>query len=482
MNRARLTLLGSQHDALVTHLQSHPDGHERAAAVLFRRICTSVKGLQDSDRLIAVDIIPFPESWIVTSSDSHVQFRMEPLRELFRRCEEEKLVFGFVHNHPTGLPHFSAIDDKNECTLHAAIRNRNGTTVSFVAMLWARDQWHARTRDVATPHAASSVRHTLVLGDQIEVYGCSPSTATHGEVQARQAAAFGEPFVDVLQSLRIAVVGNGGTGSPFATLAARAGVGELVLVDGDLLEISNLNRVRGLSRSDVGAAKANALKTFIDGIGVAVDVAAIPSNIDEDAVAVDALASCDVIVGCTDDFVGREVLNTALYVYAQALVDIGLGGKIDRTSRAQPYLRYHFGRISTVLPETGQCLFCQGVIKEVWIRTQLARRVNPDLSAEEVKERYLEDGATDAPGVGPFTGAAADFALATVFDLIKPFRNFPAEIRRDMFFVDFVGMGIHSHETEGSRDCPYCVQHRYLVAEEQSRLNRPYLGRRDEST
>ena len=63
---------------------------------------------------------------------------------------------------------------------------------------------------------------------------------------------------------------------------------------------------------------------------------------------------------------------------------------MSRGRDCEPFLRYHYGRISTVLPEAGQCLLCQGAIKDVWIQAQLARRENPDITAAELKERYLE--------------------------------------------------------------------------------------------
>jgi hypothetical protein len=480
MTGARITLLGSQHDAVTTYLESHPENHERAAVVLFRRLHVHVPGLPDSDRYIAHDVIQFEDAWVTGSSPEIVAFELAPLRELFQRCEEEGLVFGFIHNHPAGPAQFSDMDEENERTLIKALRNRNGHDITFVAMLWADGQWLARTRKGGCPEIAVPVRHTLVLGERITLYGYKESSDEHTEVQARQAAAFGKPFVDMLQSLRIGVAGNGGTGSPFATLGARGGIGELVLLDKDPLAASNLNRVRGLMKADVGFVKSDTLKNFIEGIGLSVKVASIAPDVDTNPVAVDALASCDVIVGCTDDFAGRELMNAALYAYAQPLIDIGLGGKVDDGLDGHPYLRYHYGRISTILPEHGQCLFCQGVIKDIWIQAQLARRENPDITAEELKDRYLEDGGTDAPGVGPFTSASADFAVATLFDLIKPFRRFPPEVRRDMFFVDFVKMEIHSHETVGNPDCSYCRAHEFLLLKESCRLNRPFLGKRDD--
>ena len=49
--------------------------------------------------------------------------------------------------------------------------------------------------------------------------------------------------------------------------------------------------------------------------------------------AIDALSSCDVVFGCTDDQIGREVLNTAVYVYAQPYIDVGLGGLVSNDAQ-----------------------------------------------------------------------------------------------------------------------------------------------------
>jgi molybdopterin-synthase adenylyltransferase len=100
------------------------------------------------------------------------------------------------------------------------------------------------------------------------------------------------------------------------------------------------------------------------------------------------------------------------------------------------------------------------------------------MTSEEKQERYLTAGDTSAPGVGPFTGVAADFAVATLFDLVKPFRRFPGELRRDMFCVDFVTMHLSSVEQTPNSECPYCGTRSMVSAPESYRLNRPALGKR----
>jgi molybdopterin-synthase adenylyltransferase len=477
MTQSRITMLGSQEKRLIDFLDAHPLGHERGAIVLFRRLCWSASEIDHSDRYLVVDVIPFENHWVTSSSPSHVAFELKHFRELFRRCNEEALVFGFAHNHPGGPTAFSDVDDANEETLLAAIKNRNGSQIHFVALLWSQGAWKARVRSGESPQSYEPARHVMVVDQPLRIHLNDPGT-DNDELLARQAAAFGEAFVAQLRSLRVAVVGAGGTGSPVVTLLSRSGVGEIVIIDGDNLERSNLNRVRGARTSDVGKNKAKILREFVDSLELSVRVEAIDSYIDVNPVAIDALASCDVIFGCTDDQIGREVLNAALYAYAQVYIDVGLGGKVSQDSVGHPYLRYHFGRVSTILPETGECLFCQGVLKDTWIRHQYAMRENPDLSAEDARERYLEHGGEQAPGVGPFTSAVADYGAATLFDLVKPFRKFPAELRRDLFKIDFVRMELRSSEEKNDHDCVYCRQRAFLLMTEEYRLNRPSLGKR----
>jgi hypothetical protein len=194
---------------------------------------------------------------------------------------------------------------------------------------------------------------------------------------------------------------------------------------------------------------------------------------------VDALASSDVIFGCTDDQIGREVLNTTTYAYAQPYIDVGLGGQLAEDASGRPYLRYHHGRVSTILPEAGECLFCQGVLTEQGIRRDYALRENPNMDDAEARERYLEGGLEQAPGVGPFTSNVADFGVATIYDLIAPFRKFPGELRWDAFSIDFVRMTLQSSRERNDPDCPYCGSRQFLVVQEKRRLNRPSLGARD---
>ena len=446
MTTHRITLRGSHDRELQEWLSGHPEGHERGAIVLFRRLARIVHGQPASDRFLAVEIINMTGDWVLDSSATHLRINMRKLPEIYCRCEAADLVLGFVHNHPMNEhPNFSALDDTNEQNILKGLSGCKGERSFLVAMVLKNGMWHARIRKGIKPDEILPVRHIGVVGDKIRLHGIDVPLES-AEILKRQEAAFGKPFNAMLRSLRVAVVGVGGTGSPVATLLARAGVGELILIDGDVLDKTNMNRVRGYRIKDAGKSKAKTLAKFIKGLGLDVRVSAIDENLGESGEAVDALSSADIVFGCTDDSLGRDLMNQAMYYYAQAYIDVGLTGFVDLDKEGYPYLRDHQGRISCILPECGACLRCQRVVTDQKLRYEQAIKDNPELvkldPATLKRDYYLVGGGEQAPGVGPFTSATADIGIATFMDLLRPYRDISTELRHDNIWIDFVHMNI----------------------------------------
>jgi len=174
-------------------------------------------------------------------------------------------------------------------------------------------------------------------------------------------------------------------------------------------------------------------------------------------------------------------MNQAMYYHAQVYIDCGLTGKIDEDQNGHPYLRDHRGRVSCILPETGACLWCQRVITDQKLKYEQAIKANPKLAKIDPitleRDYYLIGGGEEAPGVGPFTSATADNAVATLMNLIKRYRIVPSDLREDNIWIDFVHMTIHSNEPADNPDCIYCRQHMLLLKKEDKyRLDMPLLG------
>lgn len=85
----------------------------------------------------------------------------------------------------------------------------------------------------------------------------------HAELRAWQHANFQRAASAAVRNLRVCVVGLGGVGSHCAMVLARAGVGELRLIDFDQVTLSSLNRHAVAERADVGLAKVFVMQRHI---------------------------------------------------------------------------------------------------------------------------------------------------------------------------------------------------------------------------
>jgi adenylyltransferase/sulfurtransferase len=123
------------------------------------------------------------------------------------------------------------------------------------------------------------------------------------------------PQVDIegqrkLLNSRVLVVGVGGLGSPIALYLAGAGVGRLVLVDPDQVELSNLQRQIMHDSETIGLPKVESARRRLLALNPEVEVQAIASRLEgKDLEA--AVAQVDVVVDGSDNFATRFALNIA---------------------------------------------------------------------------------------------------------------------------------------------------------------------------
>lgn len=113
-----------------------------------------------------------------------------------------------------------------------------------------------------------------------------------------------------LRAARVLIVGLGGLGSPAALYLAAAGVGTLVLADGDTVEASNLQRQVAHGEDDIGTNKARSAGQAVTALnpGVAVELVERMLAL-EDLPAL--LAGIDLVVDASDNYPVRFALNRA---------------------------------------------------------------------------------------------------------------------------------------------------------------------------
>jgi hypothetical protein len=102
------------------------------------------------------------------------------------------------------------------------------------------------------------------------------------------------------------------------------GVGRLVLVDPDLVEIHNLDAMDGLDETDVGRPKVLAIAAFLSRHFPALDILAFPVGV-ESGGALEALAACDILISAPDSGHARLMVATVAAVYLRPHLDVGTG-------------------------------------------------------------------------------------------------------------------------------------------------------------
>ena len=115
------------------------------------------------------------------------------------------------------------------------------------------------------------------------------------------------------------VIGAGGLGSPAAMYLASGGTGHITLADGDSVDLTNLQRQILHNTAAVGRAKAYSGKDTLAQLNPEVEVTAIPERLEGERLA-QLVASADVVLDCSDNFITRHAVNRACVKYRKPLV------------------------------------------------------------------------------------------------------------------------------------------------------------------
>jgi molybdopterin/thiamine biosynthesis adenylyltransferase len=255
-------------------------------------------------------------------------------RALDRAIDEGPLVgLALIHTHPDtsvgpGVGVFSPRDDWYECRLFPTLTLDRPEALFASLVVGAKESsvdarvWWKRGALAVQP--ATAVR---VVSKTLRILETPHSTwqdHPDPEVVDRSTRMWGAEGRRLLQNVRIGVVGAGGTGSIVIVSAAMMGVGKIRVWDDDEVQKSNLNRLLGATRRDIGKKKVRVLRNFAKRVATAspFEFEAI-AQIGTTAKALRALKDCDVIFSCVDQLAPRVPLNDLAYVHLIPTLDMG---------------------------------------------------------------------------------------------------------------------------------------------------------------
>ncbi|MEQ1662589.1 MAG: HesA/MoeB/ThiF family protein [Thiobacillus sp.] len=129
----------------------------------------------------------------------------------------------------------------------------------------------------------------------------------------------------------VLVVGAGGLGCPVALYLGAAGVGTLVLADGDVVDLTNLQRQIGHPHVALGANKSVSLAASVVALNAGITVTPLSQRLDETALH-EAMRKVDLVVDATDNFATRHAINRACVHLGKPLVSgaaLGFSGQVS---------------------------------------------------------------------------------------------------------------------------------------------------------
>jgi len=439
-----LRLTGDQHTQLRSHLFPG-DGNEAVALALCGRLNHA-----HGHALCVYQILLVPHSQCRERTPERVTWDTSIGRDLFQKAAEKGMGILKIHSHPEGYKRFSKYDDRSDKELFSSLHSwtDDGMPHASVVMLPDGSMFG---RIVDPDGNFQPISKISVVGDDI-LFFREQSGRPVDQAQIRTSQTFGDKTTSLLKQLRIGIVGCSGTGSWVAEQLARLGVEDLLLVDPDIVEEKNLNRIVNSTEDDAlnARAKVLSLQDAISRHGTKTKVSVWKETLFSLEVAA-ALATCDIIFGCMDSIEGRDTLNRIATFYTIPYFDLGVRLDADGAGGIQNVS----GAVHYLIPG-GSSLLSRGVYTSEGLRADSLKRTNPEQYKCEAKEGYIKGAKVESPAVISVNGFCASMAVNEFLARIHPYRLSPqSEARWQQF--DLVN-SFWQQADEGGR-CPVLSKH-----------------------
>ena len=222
----------------------------------------------------------------------------------------------------------------------------------------------------------------------------------------RTAMLLGEEAICKLQASRVAVFGLGGVGGYTVEALARAGVGQLDLVDNDTVSPSNLNRQLLATYKTIGMAKTEAAKQRVLDINPECVVRTHQVFYTPETAGQFDFSQYDYIVDAIDTVTGKlQLVEQAVAAGRPIISSMGTGNKLDATA-------FQVADIS----KTSMCPLARIMRKELGKRgikhLKVVYSQEEALSPTGWEEEAAALGKRQIPGSTPFVPGAAGLILA----------------------------------------------------------------------
>ena len=386
---------------------------------------------KNTEKFIVRQLQEVPDNAYITRTATEAVLKPEYCVEITNQARAAGAGVILAHTHPGQFPleGFSSIDDRGEQALAKYFDSRLPDNVNFSALFTAKGIY------------ARKLGHS----DLISTMGLGKSLTTHdnlsleaAELYNRQVLAFGADGQQKIDRLKVAIIGLGGTGSIVAQQLAYLGVNDYILIDPDVVEVTNINRLVGATPSDIGKSKVSIASKQISSINPNAKFREVVGDITEHGI-LEQYVDADFIFACTDSMSSRAVLNQLAYQYLIPCIDMGVG---IHTNNGQ--IQYIAGRTQMLSPSL-PCLVCTDKLD--------AEQVRRELMTEEQRKRdpYITGAKIPQPAVISINSLVSSAAI-TMF--LAAVAGIPSEPR--MLIYDGMRGTIRPSIAPSKTNCIVC--------------------------
>lgn len=392
-----------------------------AGAFALAGIATTESGMD----ILVRRYVEIPQELFRLQTEVRLELEPRAVNGIIALCESNQLGAVVCHSHAVDSP-YSPSDDYGEKKLFDTMRKfipEHAPTASLLfypggvrGRIWLPGQ--------SNP---SSIDEIIVIGRAIDRYSNSrPHDFQVDERFDRQVRAFGTQGQALIEGSRVAIAGVGGTGSSVAEQLVRLGIKDMLLVDPDEFETSNLTRMYGTFVDPVDtrrwqfwkhksppSKKVDLVATHLRRINPKLHVQGVAQNIVKDSAA-KLLRDRDVIFLCTDEHWGRSVVNQVAYQYMIPTINIGMT-ITGRNSSVESGI----GIVDILFPHKA-CLWCKQFLNSNRISAESMPSADRTIRQEE---GYIENIDTIQPSVISINTTLAGIAVTQFIQLLTGFQG-----------------------------------------------------------
>lgn len=402
----RIALTEDQFNELANAL----DHGDETAGVVATSLMEAAATEAPAVTLLARDITWVPEDAYLERTQMGLSISSTGWVPAFRTAIKTGSIPVFIHTHPHGRAMFSEYDDIVDQNLAYAARNFGALYYASIVIAGAADNTTVTARIAEltgeTPIAFHPVDAVRVVGAGIQLLlpPVDDDAPVEDDAFDRQIRMLGEDGQRTLRTLRVAVIGAGGTGSAVAVQVTRLGIGHIALVDDDIVTKPTPTRGHGMRTSDIGRPKVEVLGRHLRDIGLPTAIQEINAPLHA-AVAIDAITHADVVFSCVDGHGARLILNRWAYAHMAPVIDTAV--LVTPVDGSDGRRRVEIDQRITWLGPGCACLLCRGRLNPA---LAAAENLDPETRKRLAGEGYVAEAETPEPAVVTLTTGVAAYA------------------------------------------------------------------------